>query len=161
MNDAGKQDSGSPPSDTQMRRFEEALPIALLRTREMVMARFRPHLAEHGMTEQQWRVIRMVQQQPGIDATALSDSCCILMPSLSRMLKTLESEGLILREKVEGDMRRQFISLSEAGETLFSKMAPRSEQIYAELEAEIGKDQMDTLIEQLQLLRHNLRKLPG
>ena len=55
-----------------LRRFEEALPIALLRTREAVMAKFRPHLAEYGMTEQQWRVIRVVQQRPGIDETMKS-----------------------------------------------------------------------------------------
>ncbi|MGI9364273.1 MAG: homoprotocatechuate degradation operon regulator HpaR [Rhizobiaceae bacterium] len=139
-----------------LRAFEEALPIALLRTRETVMARFRPHLAEHGMTEQQWRVIRAVQQQPGIDATALSERCCILMPSLSRMLKTLEQDKLLSREKVEGDQRRQIISLTSQGEDLFQRMAPASEAIYAEIEAEYGKDKISQLIEQLQTLRRKL-----
>ena len=140
-----------------LRRFEEALPIALLRTREAVMAKFRPHLAEYGMTEQQWRVIRVVQQRPGIDATALSEACCILMPSLSRMLKNLESDGLLIRKKVEGDMRRQVITLTQQGSDLFAKMAPKSEEIYAEIEAQIGKDEMGQLIEQLQSLRRNLK----
>ena len=141
----------------QLRRFEEALPIALLRTREVVMAKFRPHLAEYGMTEQQWRVIRIVQQRPGIDATALSEACCILMPSLSRMLKNLESDGLLLRKKVEGDMRRQVITLTQQGSELFAKMAPKSEAIYAEIEAQIGKSEMGQLIEQLQSLRRTLK----
>ena len=140
-----------------LRRFEEALPIALLRTREAVMAKFRPHLAEHGMTEQQWRVIRVVQQRPGIDATALSEACCILMPSLSRMLKNLESDGLLIRNKVEGDMRRQVITLTQQGSDLFAKMAPKSEEIYAEIEAQIGKSEMGRLIEQLQSLRRTLK----
>ena len=140
-----------------LRRFEEALPIALLRTREAVMAKFRPHLAEHGMTEQQWRVIRVVQQRPGIDATALSEACCILMPSLSRMLKNLESDGLLIRNKVEGDMRRQVITLTQQGSDLFAKMAPKSEEIYAEIEAQIGKSEMGQLIEQLQSLRRTLK----
>ena len=139
-----------------LRAFEEALPIALLRTRETVMARFRPHLSEHGMTEQQWRVIRAVQQQPGIDATALSERCCILMPSLSRMLKTLEQDNLLSREKVEGDQRRQIISLTPPGEDLFQRMAPASDAIYAEIEAEYGKDEIARLIEQLQTLRRKL-----
>ena len=140
-----------------LRRFEEALPIALLRTREAVMAKFRPHLAEHGMTEQQWRVIRVVQQRPGIDATALSEACCILMPSLSRMLKNLESDGLLIRNKVEGDMRRQVITLTQKGSDLFAMMAPKSEEIYAEIEAQIGKSEMGRLIEQLQSLRRTLK----
>lgn len=148
----------SDPTDTgQLRRFEEALPIALLRTREVVMSKFRPHLAEHGMTEQQWRVIRVVQQRPGIDATALSEACCILMPSLSRMLKNLESDGLLMRKKVEGDMRRQIITLTQQGSDLFAQMAPKSEAIYSQIEQEFGKAEMDRLIDQLQTLRRNLK----
>ncbi len=145
------------PDTSQLRRFEEALPIALLRTREVVMARFRPHLAEYGMTEQQWRLIRVVQQRPGIDATALSEACCILMPSLSRMLKYLESDGLLTRSKVKGDMRRQVISLTRQGKDLFAKMAPKSEAIYAQIETEFGRSDMSELIAQLQTLRRSLK----
>lgn len=152
--------SNNQPDSNPLRTFEEALPIALLRTREAVMARFRPHLAEHGLTEQQWRVIRAVQQQPGIDATALSDRCCILMPSLSRMLKTLEKDSILTRQKVKGDMRRQVIALTEKGEDLFARMAPPSETIYAEIEAEFGKPEVADLINRLQSLRHRLNP-PG
>jgi hypothetical protein len=42
------------PRDTR-----RALPIALLRAREAVMVRFRPILRYHGVTEQQWRVMRV------------------------------------------------------------------------------------------------------
>jgi homoprotocatechuate degradation regulator HpaR len=145
-----------PLDSAPLRAFEEALPIALLRTREAVMARFRPHLVEHGITEQQWRVIRAVQQMPGIDATALSERSCILMPSLSRMLKALEKDGLVARQKVERDLRRQVIALTGNGEALFAQMAPKSEAIYAELEAEFGATEMAGLIDQLQALRRRL-----
>ena len=144
------------PEQSLLRKFEEALPIALLRTREVVMARFRPHLAEHGITEQQWRVIRAVQQQPGIDATALSERCCILMPSLSRMLKNLEKDGLLRRQKVEGDLRRQIIALTPQGVALFGEMAPKSEAIYAQIEAEFGQQEISKLIVKLKELRRRL-----
>ena len=51
----GKKNSGA-----ALRGIEDALPIALLRTREEVMARFRPHLHQYDITEQQWRVIRVL-----------------------------------------------------------------------------------------------------
>ena len=41
-----------------MRPFSASLPMALLLARESTMRRFRPLLAEHGLTEQQWRVLR-------------------------------------------------------------------------------------------------------
>ncbi|MGM3243097.1 hypothetical protein ACS2VP_27140, partial [Bacillus cereus group sp. Bc237] len=41
-----------------LRAFSRSLPMALLRSRESVMVRFRPMLRAHGLTEQQWRVLR-------------------------------------------------------------------------------------------------------
>ena len=144
------------PNDALIRSYEDALPIALLRTRETVMARFRPHLTKHGLTEQQWRVIRAVQQRDDIDATALSERCCILMPSMSRMLKSLESDGLLTRKAVKGDRRRQQISLTKKGHELFRKMAPESENIYAKIEQSFGKDEIALLTHTLRSLRNSL-----
>jgi hypothetical protein len=41
-----------------LRDFSKSLPMALMRTREAVMKRFRPSLRDHALTEQQWRVLR-------------------------------------------------------------------------------------------------------
>ena len=49
-----------------------SLPIALLRAREAVMAYFRPHHRKGGITEQQWRVIRVLYLDGETDATTLA-----------------------------------------------------------------------------------------
>ncbi|MGL4281189.1 MAG: MarR family transcriptional regulator, partial [Albidovulum sp.] len=67
------------------------LPIALLRAREAVMERFRPLLAAHDISEQQWRVMRVLQEAGESDATQLSRAANVLAPSLTRMLRTLEA----------------------------------------------------------------------
>ncbi len=41
-----------------MREFSRSLPMSLLRAREAVMRQFRPSLRNHGLTEQQWRILR-------------------------------------------------------------------------------------------------------
>ena len=41
-----------------MRDFSRSLPMSLLRAREAVMRHFRPSLRDHGLTEQQWRILR-------------------------------------------------------------------------------------------------------
>ena len=46
-----------------MRAFSRSLPMQLLRAREAVMQRFRPMLHQHGVTEQQWRVIRVLVER--------------------------------------------------------------------------------------------------
>ena len=117
------------------------------------MVRFRPHLAEHGLTEQQWRVIRAVYETPGIEATVLSDQCCILLPSLSRILKALEHSGILVRQQASADKRRQIISLSSEGLALFLRMTPRSEEIYAEIEDKFGKENLHDLLQAMNRLQ--------
>ena len=48
-----------------MRPFEQSLPMALLRAREAVMRGFRRVLREHGLNEQEWRIIRALKEVDG------------------------------------------------------------------------------------------------
>jgi len=120
------------------------------------MARFRPHLARYNVTEPQWRIIRAVAGENETDATELSRRCCILMPSLSRILKTLERDGIISRKRTAGDGRRQIVKLTAKGSRLFAKMAPESEKIYAAIEADFGVEDTAKLVETMKSLRSKL-----
>lgn len=130
----------------RIRRYDESLPIALLRAREAVMNRFRPHLAARGLTEQQWRVIRVLAEADKLDATEIGRRCCILTPSLSRIFKALVERGLITRERAGGDARRLDVSLTKEGQALFDEMAPESVEIYRSIEREVGVERLDELL---------------
>ena len=84
---------------TQMRDLDKSLAIALLRAREATMSHFRPRLARHELTEQQWRVIRVLADsgKAALDATEIATRSVILTPSLTRILRTLEDRGVIVR----------------------------------------------------------------
>src|SRR6185437_2443110 len=88
-----------------MRPFSESLPMALLRTREAVMRLFRPGLRKHGVTEQQWRILRALAPQGPLEVTALAEATFLLAPSLSRILPDLEKRQLISRRQVDTDLR--------------------------------------------------------
>ncbi len=141
----------------ELRAFEDALPIALLRAREAVMIRFRPMLAKNGVTEQQWRVLRAIQENKNVDATKLSEWCCLLMPSLSRILRTMESDGLITRTRATDDARRQSVELTADGKALFEKIAPQSEAIYAEIEQALTKDRVSEMVDGLRTMMSLLK----
>jgi homoprotocatechuate degradation regulator HpaR len=132
------------PRDTR-----RSLPIALLRAREAVMARFRPVLQAQDVTEQQWRVIRVLAEQSPLDATELADRACILAPSLTRIIRSLEERGLILRERDQGDGRRILLSLSEKGLEIIYNVSPASRAVYADLEERYGRDRIEALLEML------------
>ena len=55
-----------------IRETSRSLPIALLRARDAVMSRFRPMLQERGFTEQQWRVLRVLDEGGPLDPTEIA-----------------------------------------------------------------------------------------
>ncbi len=129
----------------ELRDFQKNLPMALLRARESVMSHFRPILRDHNITEQQWRVVRALYGSDGIEATALAEKTMLLMPSLTRILKSLEEQELVKRFAVEGDNRRKRIRLAEKGRNLYDGMSPLSEAEYKAIESQIGKKKLAEL----------------
>src|SRR5438552_16427900 len=81
-------------SRTPMREFSRSLPMSLLRAREAVMRQFRPSLRNHGLTEQQWRILRALTAVDAIEVTELARVAFLLGPSLSRILRDLEERHL-------------------------------------------------------------------
>ncbi|AJG18879.1 homoprotocatechuate degradation operon regulator HpaR [Cupriavidus basilensis] len=118
------------------------LPHLLLQARETLMAGFRPILRQHGMTEQQWRVVRTLNEQGEMEPNQLADACLILSPSLTRMLSSMEEAGLILRSRSTTDQRRQLISLTDKCRALIAEMEPLIDRRYAQLEQMIGAERL-------------------
>jgi homoprotocatechuate degradation regulator HpaR len=136
----GETEAGGP-----MRPFGHSLPMQLLRARELLMQRFRPHLQAHGLTEQQWRVLRALAEAPSLEINELSDRCCILPASLSRILPKLAEGRLVTRASSDRDQRRVIVALTAEGRALFRKIAPHSEKIYGEIAAQVGADRVERL----------------
>ena len=132
-----------------MRALDESLPLKLLRAREAVMDRFRPHLHANGFTEQQWRVIRALIEVEAIDAGALAEAVCLRMPSLSRILADLEARGLLRKIRSEADRRLVNVEITGRGRALFTRMSADSERIYQEIQDCLGDADYKALMRKL------------
>lgn len=126
--------------------------MALLRAREAVMSQFRPILRDHGLSEQQWRVIRALEGEDDLDISTLSDRTLLLMPSLTRILSGMEEAELVRRVTDAIDARRRRVRLSRKGRKLFSTIAPKSESVYAALEGDLGETEIEGLYRALSKL---------
>jgi homoprotocatechuate degradation regulator HpaR len=140
------------PDELSLFSTQRTLPIALLRAREAVMERFRPLLSAHNVTEQQWRVLRVLNEVEKLDATQLAQRACILAPSLTRMLKTLEARGLISVSRDAADGRRTVIQISETGQELIQSIAPMTADIYREIENDVGAPLLQGILDDLEEL---------
>ncbi len=128
-----------------LRSIDLSLPMQLLRAREAAMSRFRPMLRNHGLTEQQWRVLRVLAAEKQLDTGELSRLTFLLSPSLTRILKTLDQEGLVQRTPDPDDLRRVGVRLSKAGRKLYSEVSPDSERLYREIEDQFGLQKLNEL----------------
>ena len=152
---AGPAEAGS-SRRVPMREFSRSLPMSLLRAREAVMRQFRPSLRHHGLTEQQWRILRALTSVDEIEVTELAHVAFLLGPSLSRILRDLEARQLIERRTAANDLRRAVVSISAKGLKLIEAVAPTSEAIYAAITKRYGARRLAELQEMLGTLEASL-----
>ena len=133
------------------------LPLLMLQARERVIGRFRPLLHGNGLTEQQWRILRVLADQGALEPKQIGELCGLSSPSLAGVLARMEEIDLVARQRLEHDQRRVRVSLTSRSRALAARMAPQIDAIYADIEAELGPSAtrqlyraLDTLIATLE-----------
>jgi homoprotocatechuate degradation regulator HpaR len=129
-----------------------SLPIALIRAREGVMAPIRDMLSETGITEQQWRVLRVLSEYGALDTTTLADRSSLLFPSLTRIASTMREKGLITQTRDKVDRRRQFVEITADGQKIIDDRTTQTAQIVADFRTTLGDDNYETLLDLLAIL---------
>ena len=120
------------------------------------MEHFRPLLNQHGVTEQQWRILRTLLEEGPLEPRQLCELCLISSPSISGVLVRMEEAGTVQRERMDHDQRRVRVSLSTRGRQLARRMSPGVEDRYEALERLVGVEPLMQVYEVLDML---LRKL--
>ncbi|WP_020653566.1 homoprotocatechuate degradation operon regulator HpaR [Massilia niastensis] len=121
------------------------LPQLFLKARDSLMSHFRPILNHFGVTEQQWRVLRALDEHEQLEPREICDLCQILSPSMAGVLARMEEMELVARKRVAADGRRVMVSLAPKGDRLIDEIAPLIEQQYRLIEQACGKRLLDDL----------------
>src|SRR3954468_23908731 len=115
------------------------LPRLLLQAREAVMAHNRPRLREHGLSDQQWRVLRVLGEHGVVETGRVAREAYILGPSLTGVLARMERDGLVQRERDPADQRRSVIEATAKGRKMVERLSHSVEAHYQWLEQSLGK----------------------
>ncbi len=129
-----------------------SLPISLIRAREGVMAPIRDMLAETGLTEQQWRVLRVLSEFGCVDSKTLADRASLLMPSLTRIAASMSKKGLITQNRDTVDKRRQMIAITREGQKIINDHTVQALAIVAGFRARLGAENYEKMLDLLALL---------
>lgn len=117
------------------------------------MAFFRPSLNARDLTEQQWRIIRILRQQGELESHQLSKLACILKPSMSGVLTRMERDGFVRRWRSTDDQRRVFVGLTDQGQQCFVEMSGDMEGNYRRLVDQFGEERLAQLLALLDELK--------
>ena len=126
-----------------------SLPIALMHAREAVMGPIREMLGASGVTEQQWRVLRVLEEAGPLDASTLAQRAALLQPSLTRIIKGMVAKGLVTQVQGEHDRRRQEVAITNAGVALIAANATRAAEIAEGWRVHLGHDRYEALLDLL------------
>ena len=122
-----------------------SLNITLIQAGEALMTHFRPLLNDAGITDQQWRIIRLLAENGTLDFQDLANQACILRPSLTGILTRLEKANLLVRLKPSNDQRRVFLKLTDGGQQLYSDICSQVDQRYDQIETLLSPEKLAQL----------------
>ena len=129
------------------------LPRLLLEARESVMLHTRPSLREHGLSDQQWRVLRVLGEHAdepgGIETGRVANEAYLLGPSLTGVLARMERDGLIERQRCPQDARRTVVRATATGLAKVQALSRTIEAHYSWMEQQLGKARLTALYDLL------------
>ena len=130
-------------------QFSRSLPMVLYRTLDAVMPRFRKIFNEFGLTEQQWRVLRVLWDEQAMTLNRLAALTLIPAPSLVGIVDRLERDQLVNRQRSEADRRKVNVVLTSQGSALEGDIMPRVASAYVELKQTVDPETWERVLEGL------------
>ncbi len=131
-------------------QFTRSLPMMLYRALDTVMPRFRKIFNDFGLTEQQWRVLRVLWEGDDITIRQLAEVTLIPAPSLVGIVDRLERDGLVARQRLTTDRRKVNVVVTQAGAELEDEIMPRVASAYVELKQSVDAETWSQVLVGLQ-----------
>ena len=139
--------------------FDNSLPMILNRALDATMPDYRELFARFELTEQQWRVLRVLWSAGKVTSVELSMRTLLPAPSLVGILDRLEKKGLVSRVRSVEDRRAIFVIATAKGRALEAKVTPLVSEIDQELRARVTPEEWQMMERVLQKISLNTAPL--
>src|ERR1700758_5411907 len=103
--------------------------LGLMRTTDLIRRRGSALVEPHGITLQQYNVLRILRGAgaEGLPTLAISERMVEQAPGVTRLLNRLEAKGLATRTRGESDLRQVICRLTPEGHDLLGRLDPEME----------------------------------
>jgi DNA-binding MarR family transcriptional regulator len=134
----------------------ETLVQQIARTYYELLPAFERHV---GMSKARWQVIMLLGREGELSQAVLQQRIRVDGAAITRQVKQLEEEGLVLRRAEPHDNRFTLVALTDTGRQLAERMIGRRESFEALATAGISADDIALMRRCLQRIGDNVRAL--
>lgn len=133
-------------------KFDSSLPMMLHRTLDTIIPHYRKVFKEHGISEQQWRILRVLWERGECTSAELAKKTLLPSPSMVGIIDRMTAKNLVIRQRSNEDRRIVRVSLTEKGQALQTELMPRIDAIYRQMMSRCDDDAWQTMIDTLQVI---------
>jgi DNA-binding MarR family transcriptional regulator len=130
----------------------------LRRAHQISAAVFEDACKELALTPAQFGVLTVLQSHPGLGQSSLARALGFDKVTVLRVLRGLETRGMVARSPAEDNRRNVSVSLTAQGEQVLQTAQKPAERAYKRLMAPLDKQQQEQLLGLLQLLTGELEE---
>ena len=119
----------------------------------LIIREYQPHLERLGITYAQYLVLMVLWETDGVPVSEITQRLILNTNTVTPILKRMEAQGLITRQRSSSDERKVIVSLTPQGQQLEAVAAAIPEHLVASLVSEeIAAEDLQALKDQLDVI---------
>jgi DNA-binding MarR family transcriptional regulator len=140
-------------------KLENQLCFPLYAASRLVIQKYQPHLKKLGITYPQYLVLLVLWETDSITVHEVTNRLILNTNTVTPILKRMEAQGIITRQRSEEDERKVIVSLTPQGRQLQVEAATIPGKMAASLVAsDVKVEELKRLKDQLYAIIHFLSK---
>jgi len=146
----------SPKLPQSLTRLYARPGFLLRRAHQISAAVFEDACRDLSLTPAQFGVLTVLQAHPGLGQSTLARALGFDKVTVLRVLRGLETRGLVARAPAPDNRRNVSVALTREGEQVLQQAQKPAERAYKRLMAPLTREQQEQLLDLLQLLTGEL-----
>lgn len=142
-------------------KLENQLCFPIYAASRLIIREYQPHLDQLGITYSQYLVLMVLWETDSIAVSEITRRLILNTNTITPILKRMEAQGIITRQRSGEDERKVIITLTPKGQQLQVEAASIPAQLVSGLVSEdIQVEDLKMLKDQLDLIIHTLLEKP-
>ncbi|MDC7126559.1 MAG: MarR family transcriptional regulator [Spirochaetales bacterium] len=124
-------------------KLENQVCFPLYAASRLITRTYQPLLEELGLTYPQYLVLMVLWNKEGLTVNAIAEKLILNTNTITPLLKRMQENGILTRERAKEDERKVIINLTEEGRNLRHKAALVPEKLVKTLkDADLTNDEL-------------------